>query len=188
MVARPTSIAGDLRDIRFATTRQARGPRHASGPGCRAVLLCHVAGYWTFMELPGKLPNLYALMAHGVDVFIVISGFVLFYPVLRAAGHLDARQFFGRRALRILPAYYVGLAVAAVLAMNAVTAPYVVGEQANVGQLLIHTLGPANVVPRISRLDQRFALERLARAAPLPGLPPACYGVAQVGDPSASGG
>lgn len=106
-----------------------------------AVLLCHVAAYWAFMELPGKLPQLFDLMAHGVDVFIVISGFVLFYPVLRADGHLDARQFFGRRALRILPAYYVGLAIAAALAMNSTTTGYVVAEPADVGQLVIHALG-----------------------------------------------
>lgn len=111
------------------------------GLAAAAVLLCHVAGFWTFIELPGKFPNLFSLMAHGVDIFIVISGFVLSYPVLRAGGHLDVRQFFGRRALRILPAYYVALALAAALAMNALTAPYVVGEPANSGQLVIHALG-----------------------------------------------
>ncbi|WP_289019470.1 acyltransferase [uncultured Ornithinimicrobium sp.] len=106
-----------------------------------AVLLCHVAAYWAFMDLPGKLPQLFDLMAQGVDIFIVISGFVLFYPVLRSGGHLDARQFFGRRTFRILPAYYVGLAIAAALALNPSTARYVVAEPANWGQVLIHVLG-----------------------------------------------
>lgn len=106
-----------------------------------AVLLCHVAGYWAFMQLPGKLPQLFALGAHGVDVFIVISGFVLFYPVLRAAGDLDPKQFFGRRALRILPAYYVALAIAAVLAMNPATARMVVADPASWGELALHILG-----------------------------------------------
>ena len=46
-----------------------------------------------------------------VDLFIVISGFCLFLPVLRAAGELRGgpSRFFSRRALRILPPYYAAL-------------------------------------------------------------------------------
>lgn len=106
-----------------------------------AVLLCHIAGYWTFMHLPWKLPQLMALGAHGVDVFIVISGFVLFIPVVRAMGHLDTRQFYGRRALRILPAYYVALALAATLAMSESTWHFVVARRADLSELGLHVLG-----------------------------------------------
>jgi peptidoglycan/LPS O-acetylase OafA/YrhL len=47
-----------------------------------------------------------------VDIFIVISGFCLFLPVVRAAGELrgGASRFFSRRALRILPPYYAAVA------------------------------------------------------------------------------
>ncbi|GAA1172543.1 hypothetical protein GCM10009584_11850 [Ornithinimicrobium humiphilum] len=106
-----------------------------------AVLVCHIAGYWAFLTLPGKLPQLMALGAHGVDVFIVISGFVLFVPVVRASGRLDARQFYGRRALRILPAYYLALAIAAVLAMSPATWDLVVAQQASWPELVLHALG-----------------------------------------------
>lgn len=106
-----------------------------------AVLVCHIAGYWTFMALPWKLPELMALGAHGVDVFIVISGFVLFLPVVKARGYLDSRQFYGRRAFRILPAYYLALLFAAILAMWSRTAPLVVGERATVPELLLHVGG-----------------------------------------------
>ncbi|QDO87420.1 acyltransferase [Ornithinimicrobium ciconiae] len=106
-----------------------------------AVLVCHIAGYWTFMNLPWKLPQLMALGAHGVDIFIVISGFVLFLPVVRAMGQLDSKQFYGRRALRILPAYYVALAIAALLAMGPRTWDLVVGSQATFPELLLHIFG-----------------------------------------------
>src|SRR5215831_20297932 len=47
----------------------------------------------------------------GVHLFFVLSGFLLFLPCARAmllARPLpSARQFYRRRALRILPAYYV---------------------------------------------------------------------------------
>src|SRR6185436_20177965 len=43
-----------------------------------------------------------------VDVFIVISGFCLFLPVVKAGVELrhGALSFFKRRAFRILPPYY----------------------------------------------------------------------------------
>jgi peptidoglycan/LPS O-acetylase OafA/YrhL len=53
----------------------------------------------------------------GVDLFFVLSGFLLFLPYARAI--LDGRSgpralaFYRRRALRILPAYYVCLGVVA---------------------------------------------------------------------------
>ncbi|WP_162803021.1 acyltransferase family protein [Ornithinimicrobium avium] len=106
-----------------------------------AVLVCHIAGYWTFMSLPWKMPQLMALGAHGVDIFIVISGFVLFLPVVRAMGHLDSKQFYGRRAMRILPAYYLALAIAAVLAMGPRTWDLVVARQATLPELVLHILG-----------------------------------------------
>lgn len=51
----------------------------------------------------------------GVDLFFFISGFVLFYPYSRAlfdgCPRPTAREFFARRALKILPSYYLSIAV-----------------------------------------------------------------------------
>ncbi len=55
----------------------------------------------------------------GVLLFFVLSGFLLFLPYARAliggAPWPSARRFYRRRALRILPVYFVALAVLAVL-------------------------------------------------------------------------
>ncbi len=57
----------------------------------------------------------------GVHLFFVLSGFLLFMPYARALLNgqplPSARQFYRRRALRILPAYYVCLAVLVLLGL-----------------------------------------------------------------------
>lgn len=52
-----------------------------------------------------------------VSLFIVISGFCLMLPVVRAQGELrgGALGFFGRRARRILPPYYLALGLSALV-------------------------------------------------------------------------
>lgn len=54
-------------------------------------------------------------LATGVHLFFVLSGFLLFLPYARAILHTkplpSAKRFYTRRALRILPAYFVCLAV-----------------------------------------------------------------------------
>ncbi len=58
-------------------------------------------------------------LATGVHLFFVLSGFLLFLPYARAMLHAkplpSARQFYRRRALRILPAYWVCLLVLAII-------------------------------------------------------------------------
>ncbi|HXW77385.1 MAG TPA: acyltransferase [Candidatus Eremiobacteraceae bacterium] len=79
------------------------------------VVLCHAAKYtmdfhqgWTYHAL--------AEGAHGVDLFFVISGFCLAYPVLRRvadarATSFDVVQFFSRRIVRIVPTYWIAFGV-----------------------------------------------------------------------------
>lgn len=79
------------------------------------VVACHAAKYtmdfhqgWTYHAL--------AEGAHGVDLFFVISGFCLAYPILRrhvdtGAGSFDVLRFYCRRIVRIVPAYWVAFAV-----------------------------------------------------------------------------
>ena len=64
-----------------------------------------------FGELPFRVMNRGFM---GVDVFFVISGFLIARLLLRelsATGTLGLRRFYLRRALRILPAYYLVLAL-----------------------------------------------------------------------------
>jgi peptidoglycan/LPS O-acetylase OafA/YrhL len=64
---------------------------------------------WWFATLASK-------GAHGVDLFFVISGFCLSYPTLARLAHVrradfDVRNFFAKRLVRILPPYYVAIAL-----------------------------------------------------------------------------
>jgi len=90
--------------------------------GLRAVAALSVLFYHT----AGTISQHMVLFGHditfawyytqtGVHLFFVLSGFLLFMPyaraMLRARPLPSARLFFRRRALRILPAYWVCLAV-----------------------------------------------------------------------------
>ncbi|NYF99054.1 acyltransferase family protein [Janibacter cremeus] len=102
-----------------------------------AVFICHLVAYWGLTGLPFKLPELLSSGAHGVDVFIVMSGFVLSLPVFATGRGLDTANFLRRRATRILPPYYVALAFATVIAFSPI-ATWIVAEQASFEDLAWH--------------------------------------------------
>ena len=83
--------------IHHAYMLVARGDQGASLP----PLLRHATNWLSLGEI-------------GVDVFIVLSGFVLMLPVAGRGGQLTGglAGFFRRRARRILPPYYFALAAA----------------------------------------------------------------------------
>lgn len=133
--------------IETTTSTRVEGVDALRGLAAIAVFVCHIGGYWGFLDLPGKLPQLVAAGAHGVDVFIVISGFCLALPL---AGHrrgLRVPQFYGRRAWRILPPYYVALAIAAVLALLPATWHLTVARQATLADVLLHVVTGQAWVP-----------------------------------------
>lgn len=81
--------------------------------GLRAVSILSVVVYHAF---PGLLPGGFA----GVDVFFVISGFVITLGLLReteANGRVDVGAFWARRARRILPAATLVLVAIAVMVL-----------------------------------------------------------------------
>lgn len=82
------------------------------GAAALLVLLYHC---WVFSDPPldeGVLRALVAAGALGVDLFFVISGFVLFLPVVRRHGAFGSvSAYLVRRVARIVPAYYVSLAL-----------------------------------------------------------------------------
>lgn len=82
------------------------------------VVLCHTS---SVLQLPGP-PLLLVLDGFayvGVDLFFVLSGFLLFTPYARAiltdTPLPSARSFYARRARRILPAYAVAVAPLAII-------------------------------------------------------------------------
>lgn len=60
----------------------------------------------------------FTIGAAGVDLFFVLSGFIIAY----SASH-DARQFLARRLIRILPAYWIATAIAALFVLQAMSPP-----------------------------------------------------------------
>ena len=71
-------------------------------------------------RLPPSLGHFLRVFLFGhyaVDVFIVLSGFCLMLPVARSGGHLKggALAFFKKRARRILPPYYLAMALSLLL-------------------------------------------------------------------------
>jgi peptidoglycan/LPS O-acetylase OafA/YrhL len=100
------------------------------------VLGYNVAYVWQYLQ-------------SGVDLFFVLSGFLLFLPYARAL--LDARplpstrDFYRRRALRILPAYWVCLLVLVVVRLPS----YV--TKAGIKDVLIHVALVHNLFPIFNR-------------------------------------
>jgi peptidoglycan/LPS O-acetylase OafA/YrhL len=75
---------------------------------------------------PLSIFKYFMVLGHlAVSVFIVISGFCLMLPVVRAGGELrgGARLFFKRRARRILPPYYSALALSLLLIWTVIGNP-----------------------------------------------------------------
>jgi peptidoglycan/LPS O-acetylase OafA/YrhL len=75
------------------------------------VVLFHAGVGFTTDQLPPWAFNLRRILTYGHDavaVFIVLSGYCLMLPVVRGDGHLvgGMPRYIGRRAWRILPAYY----------------------------------------------------------------------------------
>ncbi len=104
----------------MADASAAQRPRIAYVDGLRAlavlgVVVHHAAKYDA--SLPSGLVQ-HALLegAHGVDLFFVISGLCLSYPILarlheRGGASFDVAAYFARRVVRIVPPYYAAIAV-----------------------------------------------------------------------------
>ena len=75
------------------------------------------------VSLLGRQTNLIGFLRNfgtGVDLFMVISGFCLFWPLCKSADAMrtwDARKYFAHRIRRIVPPYYAAIAYAVVLPM-----------------------------------------------------------------------
>ncbi len=90
--------------------------------GLRALSVLWVIEYHTlaFIGRPLRNDSASALLRFvnrghlGVDVFFVLSGFLIAWLLMReheTTGSIGLRSFYRRRAMRILPAYFVALAI-----------------------------------------------------------------------------
>lgn len=92
------------------------------GMACLWVIIHHTFGSYEIR--PGLIHLPFDLLVHtsqvgwlGVSLFLVLSGFCLFYPMAKrqelSTIKLDVKTFFVRRARRILPPYYAALVFSA---------------------------------------------------------------------------
>jgi peptidoglycan/LPS O-acetylase OafA/YrhL len=117
------------------------------------VIVPHIAGAG-MLPGPAWLVALAGSAAHGVDIFFVLSGFGLAYPLLaqRFAGRaasLDTVAYAFNRAYRILPPFYVAIAVAyAVLALAAHVGRFGTGEVLYMPHSVYEALAPLLLLDR----------------------------------------
>jgi len=113
------------------------------------VILPHC---WLAAGIPllddGPLRALICVGGFGVDYFFVISGFVLFLPVVRHAGDFGRVGSYAiRRAARIVPAYYVSLAGLVALYPLLTGQPSLLSNLGDLMTLGIHLLFLQHEVP-----------------------------------------
>jgi peptidoglycan/LPS O-acetylase OafA/YrhL len=86
------------------------------GVACLAVFVDHVEQYAEWLSWPHAYgPALQALGREGVELFFVLSGYLITYRMLieqKARGRVSISAFYVRRALRIWPLYYLVVALA----------------------------------------------------------------------------
>ncbi len=104
--------------VSSSTGRPSESPptaRRADVQGLRAIAVLMVVAFHAGLDVPGGFT--------GVDVFFVISGFVITAMLLResaATGRFSLTDFYARRVRRIMPASAVTIGVVALVSIGAV--------------------------------------------------------------------
>ena len=163
------------------------------GLACVWVLFHHSRGYWLWhigrpvLWRAEQVANFGYL---GVNLFLCISGFVLFHPIVRRHGVRQATTavpaYLARRCRRILPPYYVALVIFA--AVTLLPGGRVLGSVADVKSDVLHLVMLFNLSPdSIAQINGSFwslALEfQLYLVFPL-----LLWGCRRVGLPAVVGG
>lgn len=81
--------------------------QYLRGIAALAVAVAHIASHQSFVSrnAPLVLPEFTGFW--GVDIFFVISGFIIVHITRDVApGYMPAKQFFAKRLIRIVPAYW----------------------------------------------------------------------------------
>jgi peptidoglycan/LPS O-acetylase OafA/YrhL len=120
---RPASASHPRASVNPASLQEANSARKASRyrpdiDGLRAVAVISVMIYHLGLVLPGKAINRVSGGFIGVDVFFVISGYLITGIIQRqiVSGNFSFADFYSRRMRRILPAFYCILLCVSVLA------------------------------------------------------------------------
>ncbi|UIN29449.1 acyltransferase family protein [Microbacterium binotii] len=119
---------------------------HVQGLRAIAVLLVVLYHFW-----PGRIPGGYV----GVDVFFVISGFLITGHLMReltATGTVRLAQFWARRARRLLPASLLVLLFCAIVAASPYLMP-ISGLQREVSEIIASTFYVENWYLAIASVD-----------------------------------
>ncbi|HET6831440.1 MAG TPA: acyltransferase family protein, partial [Solirubrobacterales bacterium] len=92
--------------------------------GVVTVHLLGAAGVLAASDGTGAGVALWSIFGNTIDVFFIISGFGLFLPTVRRGGEFGSKaRFWIERGARLLPAYWLVLAIALVLLAFAPTVP-----------------------------------------------------------------
>ena len=101
--------AGELRSARVESLRAL---------AAIGVMLAHAyaaANLWSAAAPAGTVTTLFYGGTFGVFLFFALSGYLLFWPFARrdfgGGGAIDLRRYAVNRALRILPLYYISVAI-----------------------------------------------------------------------------
>jgi peptidoglycan/LPS O-acetylase OafA/YrhL len=136
--------------IRYATRPEPPKGRNIDAldglRGCAVLLvvLLHVLQYDSrTLSILRESVGGWSVLGTGVELFFVLSGFLLFLPYARSA-FLDrdlpsSKRFFQRRALRILPAYWASLTIF-VLAISLFGSTSIGANDIGLHVLLAHNL------------------------------------------------
>jgi peptidoglycan/LPS O-acetylase OafA/YrhL len=124
--------------------------------GFRGIAALYVVVHHVFTSVYGDAPLLVSgggLTAYmflpflygraGVDLFLVVSGFVLFHPIVSAKRELEPyMRFMFRRAWRIVPPYYaaIGLSLAAIQLVPGLGGALQYSDKIDAGVIATHLL------------------------------------------------
>ena len=133
------------------------------GIACLMVMAVHLSALGA-KQAPGVLPNGFL----GVDVFFVLSGFLITSLLLQEWSHtqdISFRRFYARRALRLLPALYFFVAilvvVGAVLGWNVAFGPkpwLALGSTLFYFSNWVHDIGRLSITWSLSVEEQFYLL------------------------------
>jgi peptidoglycan/LPS O-acetylase OafA/YrhL len=122
-------VSGDVGDQRTGSSVQSRSERFPALDAIRGLAALAVVGFHSYKDVAGRpdqggpIGTILLALDWGVPVFFVLSGFLLYWPfaaaIARGLPPPEVRSFLLRRAIRILPAYWLVLLVYGTIAAPA---------------------------------------------------------------------